>query len=30
MAFWVVLLFVSGGALIGVGIYGKKKKYQIR
>lgn len=27
MALWFVLLFVSGGALIGTGIYGKKKRF---
>lgn len=26
MALWFALLFVSGGALIGTGIYGKKKR----
>ena len=28
MALWIALLFVSGGLLIGTGVYGKKKKYR--
>lgn len=30
MALWVALLFVSGGALAGTTIYGKKKKYSAK
>lgn len=30
MALWFALLFVSGGALVGTGLYGKKKKRFIK